>query len=111
MGDKLDEINERVGSSFEKPDFEHVGYKFFFREYLPSFDNPALVGCALAWKDRHSPYFYAVAGSDEIGEYKQGAKFKLEPLPFFRPDAPMSEFVAAKLDALERLKTFVEGHA
>ena len=104
MPDMLSEINAKVATSFETPDREKNGYKIFFREFLPSYENAAIVGVALAWKDRSSPYYYAIAGSTECGEYKAGDKFRLEPLPFFPPDTTLAEFMAAKNEAIDRVE-------
>jgi len=106
----LQAVNLAVGSSYEKPDYVLDGWHFFFRDYLPSFENYVVVGCALAWKREEDRYYGCIAGAGEPFEYKKGSVFPrpygtLSPIDY--EERGIGPFVAAKNEALAKLKKFV----
>ena len=110
----LDEINRAVCSTYARPDYAENGFRFWFRGYVPSPDNPLLIGAALAWPEDRSPdaiTYYAIAGSPEVDSLIRGESFKLEPTPSITHETiesgGMASLVNGKTEAMERLRAYV----
>lgn len=107
----MDAINFSVESDFANPDFVVEGWRFFFRGYLPAYDNANLVGCALAWNNssKTKRYYGCVPGGEPF-MYTPGSSF---PPPFGQlsfvdyESNGVEPFIAGKKKALENLRLFV----
>lgn len=107
-----------VPSCYDIPALTHRSYRFFFRPYMQSPTNTWLVGIALAWPDPSIPlasrrYFYAIAGSTAIGEYKPGDEFKLADSGISLSEMTLANegvrpFITAKNKALADLRRYVD---
>jgi len=109
----LDAINLQVESDFANPDFIIESWRFFFRGYLPAYDNTNLVGCALAWNDSIAlkvKHYYGCLPGGEPFQYQKGESFP-RPYGFFSfldyEKDGVEPFVAGKKNALETLRKYV----
>lgn len=109
----LDAINLTLATDYNKPDFTENGWRFFFRDYLPSYENTILVGCALAWNlDRPGVYYGCIPGGEPF-RYKRGEIF---PRPYGYLSLQdyiqhgIEPFLLGKQDAMWKLMEFVKAN-
>lgn len=115
----LDQINFECGAaSYEKPEFEKFGYRFFFRGYLPEQASLRMMGFCLAWptsRDSLEPakkYFVSITQGGRAFRYQPGESFPI-PATVELLDAHIlrtnpRSFVEAKNKAMQNLLELVE---
>jgi len=104
-------INISCSTSYDRPDCELYGYRFFFTGYKSAQNNCRLTGQAIAWSspfDKASPMYYSDAGSGRASEYKRGESFDVSGIDLVSRDVhDVKMFLDAKEDSLKALKALI----
>lgn len=107
----LDDLNRRLCTQYDNPDFIENGYRFWFRGFID--DAETLVGAAVAWPDKFSlrgVRYFACPTNGEPQQYEAGKAWKLPKAPLSTRDLLESgegAFESAKQVAMDKLRRFV----
>jgi hypothetical protein len=119
---EVEQLNLELLCEYETTTIKLLGYRLWFRGYLPSQDNDLLVGFWLAWPDiplaerlTYFPsmwmrYFVSLCGIDYAGEYKKGGEISNWDKVSTNHSSTLQDLVDEHDKALVRLKKYLNTH-